>query len=357
MSQESVLPPSTDLVPETAGRRRVRLPVLGAQRRRPRDDLLLSAVGLPRSVADGVSRLAAGPVLRALRSLAAVAEAADRRPRARHPSDDAVLGRRRFPWRVWRGWALRPNTATRAWAPICSARRRAGWPSAVRLVGVLRTSIPHFFRRTGWALCGQASYRRADARALLARLLDRGLIPRPRRRLHIRPWLQWEQAGLQRIYNQNVLPQEKGDAGSAAALVAAGRKLGAIGRQPPGGRSTAYGPLERTSAYWQWLLNRHGYDQLYVALEGPEQLELGEISTAHRRLCGDPGRADYGTDGGARIVRGRRPSCWPAAAATPSSTTGTACCFTLRRRVRCSRFSTRPAAAGRRGRRSTARCT
>ncbi len=146
------------------------------------------------------------------------------------------------------------------------------------LVAVLRTSIPHFFRRTGWALCGQASYRRADARALLARLLDRGLIPRPRRRLHIRPWLQWEQTGVKRIYHQNVLPQEKGDAGLAATLVAAGRKLGSIGRQPLGG-STAYGPLERTSAYWRWLLNRHGYDQLYVALEGPEQLELGEIST------------------------------------------------------------------------------
>ncbi len=47
------------------------------------------------------------------------------------------------------------------------------------LVGMLRTSIPRFFRRTGWALCGQPSCRRADARAVLACLLDRGLIPRP----------------------------------------------------------------------------------------------------------------------------------------------------------------------------------
>ncbi len=78
-----------------------------------------------------------------------------------------------------------------------------------------------------------------------ARLLESGLIPRPKRRLHIRPWLQWEQAALARIY---------------------------ASRQ-------AYGPLERTPAYWQWLLRRHGYDQVYVALEGPEQLELGEVST------------------------------------------------------------------------------
>ena len=131
------------------------------------------------------------------------------------------------------------------------------------LVGMLRTSIPRFFRRTGWALCGQASYRRADARALLARLLDRGLIPRPRRRLHIRPWLQWEQAALARIYTRTC-------------------KNGAVGRDAADGHVPAHarhGPLERTDAYWQWLLNRHAYDQVYVALEGPEQLELGEIST------------------------------------------------------------------------------
>ena len=86
---------------------------------------------------------------------------------------------------------------------------------------------------------------RANACAILARLLDRGLVPRPRRRLHIRPWLQWEQGALARIYAS----------------------------------CDAYGPLERTHAYWQWLLNRHAYDQVYVALEGPELLELGEVST------------------------------------------------------------------------------
>ena len=75
--------------------------------------------------------------------------------------------------------------------------------------------------------------------------MDRGLIPRPRRRLHIRPWLKWEQAALARIYAS----------------------------------CEPYGPLERSQAYWQWLLSRHGYDQVYVALEGPELLELGEIST------------------------------------------------------------------------------
>ncbi len=120
------------------------------------------------------------------------------------------------------------------------------------LLGMLHTAVPHFFRRSGWALCGGASYRRADARALLARLLDHGAIPRPRRRLHIRPLLQWEHDALARIYQQNMRPQSD---------------------------IAVYGPFERTPAYWRWLLNRHAYDEIFVALEGPEQLELGEIST------------------------------------------------------------------------------
>ncbi len=116
------------------------------------------------------------------------------------------------------------------------------------LVGFTRTTIPHFFRRTGWALCGRYSYSRADARAVLSGLLDRGLIRRRRRRrLQIRPWRRWEQAALERIYNQN-LPR-------------------------------AHGPLERTEAYWQWLIRRQAYDHIYVALDGPDLLDLEEINT------------------------------------------------------------------------------
>ena len=115
------------------------------------------------------------------------------------------------------------------------------------LVGLLRTSIPHFFRRTGWALCGRHSYSRADARAVLARLLDQGLHRPGRRRLQIRPWRRWEEAALVRIYNQNL--------------------------------EGAYGVLERTEAYWQWLVRRQAYDQIYVALDGPDLLELEEINT------------------------------------------------------------------------------
>jgi GNAT superfamily N-acetyltransferase len=115
------------------------------------------------------------------------------------------------------------------------------------LVGWLRTSIPRFFRESGWALCGRHCYSRASARAVLARLLDHGLRQRRRPRFQIRPWRFWERDALVRIYNQNL----------------------------PG----KVGSLQRTEAYWDWLIRRQAYDQLYVALEGPELLELGEINT------------------------------------------------------------------------------
>ena len=116
--------------------------------------------------------------------------------------------------------------------------------SAGALVGLIWTRIPHFFRRTGWALCGRRFYCRAGARDVISGLMDRGLLRRGLRRLNIRPWRRVEQAALTRIYHQS---------------------LGA-----------AYGPFERTEAYWKWLVHRKGYDQICVALDGPDMLELEE---------------------------------------------------------------------------------
>ncbi len=131
---------------------------------------------------------------------------------------------------------------------LAAAERQATEDGA--LVGLLRTSIPHFFRRTGWALCGQPCFSQANTRTVLARLLDEGLRRHRRHhhhRLHIRPWRRWEEKVLVRIYRQNL----------------------------PG----RYGPWDRTLAYWQWLLRRQAYDQIYVALDGPDLWDLEEIST------------------------------------------------------------------------------
>ena len=115
------------------------------------------------------------------------------------------------------------------------------------VVGWLKTAAPHFFRRSGWALCGRHNESQAGARALLSRLLEMGVQSRRSRHLHIRPWRQWELGALARIYQQNLY--------------------------------AAHGALERTDAYWHWILGREAFDEIYVALEGPEQLDLREEST------------------------------------------------------------------------------
>jgi len=115
------------------------------------------------------------------------------------------------------------------------------------LVGLLRTGVPRFFRRSGWALCGPPNVWVAGTHAVLSRLLDRGLRPSRQPRLHIRPWRRWEERGLMRVYNQNL--------------------------------TGSYGPVERTRAYWRWLLEQHAFDQFYVALDGPNLWDLEEQNT------------------------------------------------------------------------------
>jgi predicted N-acetyltransferase YhbS len=116
------------------------------------------------------------------------------------------------------------------------------------LVGLLRTRVPLFFRSTGWALCRGPSCSMAGTRAIMARLLDRGLRVGAPRHLHIRPWRRWEHMALARIYRKNL--------------------------------TDSYGPLERSHAYWQWLLRRQAYDQLYVALEGSKDWEVDQSDAA-----------------------------------------------------------------------------
>ena len=110
------------------------------------------------------------------------------------------------------------------------------------VLGMLRTRIPHFFRRWGWAVCGRHSRSRAKARQILAHY---SAAPELRRQpLNIRLWRHVELPALMRIYAQNT--------------------------------ATATGPLERTEAYWRWLIGRKAYDHIIVALNGPDKLELKE---------------------------------------------------------------------------------
>ena len=88
--------------------------------------------------------------------------------------------------------------------------------------------------------------------------------------------LRWEYPALARIYAQNVLQAQLSPAADADSAEFEQR---AELRRPPIVGCAAQGALERTEAYWKWLLERRGYDQLYVALEGPELLDMHETQT------------------------------------------------------------------------------
>jgi predicted acetyltransferase len=111
------------------------------------------------------------------------------------------------------------------------------------LVGLVRTPSPRFFQRVGWSLCGRHCFSQAKSREVLARLHGEHAA-RLAKPLSIRLWRHVEMPALIRIYQQNT--------------------------------QHAYGPLERTEAYWRWLVGRKAYDSLLVALDGPDKLELEE---------------------------------------------------------------------------------
>jgi predicted N-acetyltransferase YhbS len=111
------------------------------------------------------------------------------------------------------------------------------------LLGLLWTRAPQFFARHGWARCCRDCRSGATARDVLAGLETLGLHRRSRR-LNIRLWRRMELGALVRTYAQN-LP-------------------------------ASFGSFHRSEAYWRWLVNRKAFDQIYVALDGPDLLELEE---------------------------------------------------------------------------------
>jgi len=111
------------------------------------------------------------------------------------------------------------------------------------VLAVLTTRIPHFFRRAGWVACIRHSRADVGARDLLAQLSARRLSPlTPSDTINIRPWRHVELPSLVRLYQEQT--------------------------------AVAYGPLERTEAYWRWLVNRQGTDGIFVALAGPKRFDF-----------------------------------------------------------------------------------
>jgi predicted acetyltransferase len=120
-------------------------------------------------------------------------------------------------------------------------------------VGVLRTTIPHFYAHLGWSLCTTPVKSVAGAHEILSYLIgqqrqqeaERAVNPlnEPLKQLNIRLWRHVEQDALMRIYQLNT--------------------------------GSCYGAHIRTEAAWRWLFNRRAFDQIYVALESSEKIALG----------------------------------------------------------------------------------
>jgi hypothetical protein len=98
----------------------------------------------------------------------------------------------------------------------------------------------------GWFPARQQGYSRANARDILAQLSAQEDSSRRTRELHTRIWRHVELRALSRVY----------DAATA----------------------DRHGPLSRSEAYWHWLASRRAFDQIIVAIEGPDTLEFGDAA-------------------------------------------------------------------------------
>ena len=119
------------------------------------------------------------------------------------------------------------------------------------LLGILRTNQPQYFLQRGWAVWSRHSFSMAGAREILSRLLQcQGPTGQDSKRAvthyNIRLWRHIELASLIQLYERNTVH--------------------------------AYGALVRTEPHWQWLLGRHAFDRIYVAIDGPERFELEGVA-------------------------------------------------------------------------------
>jgi predicted acetyltransferase len=93
-------------------------------------------------------------------------------------------------------------------------------------------------------MCGVATPWESRTREVLARLAHLPPAPQPRT---IRPWRRVELPALVGLYERNC--------------------------------KNVAGMYRRSEAFWQWLLNRQAFDQVYVAIDGPPRLEFTEAET------------------------------------------------------------------------------
>lgn len=165
------------------------------------------------------------------------------------------FGTRRFPVTLAAHLATLPEFRGQGLAQRLLAEAEHVMRQEGTVLGWLSTRIPHFFRPAGWALCGRHCVSRGGARELLARISESMVddLLHPLQPLTIRPWRQVELPSVMRLYGQ----QYQG----------------------------TYGAFERTEPYWRWLISRKSYDQIFVAIDGPDRFELDDGSAPIVGYC------------------------------------------------------------------------
>ena len=125
-------------------------------------------------------------------------------------------------------------------------------------LALLRTSDPQFFARRGWFVCGRHCFTTATARDVLAELTNQpplateaSPLSQQRPLPTVRLWRQVEQDAVARLYNAHA-------------------------RQ-------SRGAIERNHEYWRWLVSRHGYDRIYVAVD---EAQTQDASREHSNIVG-----------------------------------------------------------------------
>ena len=138
---------------------------------------------------------------------------------------------------------------------IGAALLQAGEQQMIRegsLLGTLETNLPEFYRQQGWTVCRRHSFSISDARNILSYVgANRLQTSRPTlgspfqttpKQYNIRLWRHVEQDALIHLFHENTM--------------------------------VSYGPLHRSEDYWRWLLSRRGFERIYVAIDGPDKLQL-----------------------------------------------------------------------------------
>lgn len=144
--------------------------------------------------------------------------------------------------------ATLPEFRGRGFARRLLAEADAAMLADGAILGVTTTKLPHYFRRSGWVACMRHSRAQVGTRHMLAQLSARGFPPHVRDDVvNIRPWRHVELPSLMRLYQEHT--------------------------------ADSYGAVERTEAYWRWLVNRQastrqGTEGVYVALAGPKRFDF-----------------------------------------------------------------------------------